>query len=380
MAAIGVGVIGCGYWGPNLIRNFARHDDATMVSVCDMQLDRAKKVAGWYGIPSVTDDPSALINNPDVSLVVVATPAGSHYSLAKAALEAGKHVLIMKPMTTRSDQAEELIDLAERKGVLLAVDHTFVYTSGVRMMREIVAAGELGDVFYLDSVRINLGVFQSDVNVIWDLGPHDISIIDYVLGGQLPSEVSAITAAHAGSRHENIAYLTMRYGPSVLAHVHVNWLAPAKIRRTIVGGSNKMLVYDEMQPSEKLLIYDRGVTISPWEDPEEIYSQLVSYRTGDVRAPRLDEREALATEVDEILAAIGGGSPPIGDAALGLRTVQILEAAERSARDGSRPVVLGRDVAPGTAAFTIAGNGNLNGNGNGSGNGHAAFPARTTGE
>jgi predicted dehydrogenase len=345
MRPVGVGVIGCGYWGPNLIRNFARHDGASVVAVCDMQVDRATKVARWYGVPTVVSDPMVLIDDPQVDIVVVATPAGSHYELAKAAIAAGKHVLLMKPMTTRSDHAEELIALAERAGVLLAVDHTFVYTGAVRMMREMVAAGDLGDVFYLDSVRINLGVFQSDVNVIWDLGPHDISIIDYVLGGVLPNEVSAITAAHAGSRHANIAYLTMRYGPNVLAHVHVNWLAPAKIRRTIVGGSRQMLVYDDMQPSEKLLVYDRGVTISPWDDPEQIYSQLVSYRSGEVRAPRLDDREALAVEVDEIVGAIGGGSMPVGDAALGLRTVRILEAAERSARDGSRPVTLNPDPA-----------------------------------
>lgn len=358
MERLGIGVIGCGYWGPNLIRNFARHDDAYVAAICDMQIDRASRVAGWYGVSAVTDDPAMLINNPEVSLVVVATPAGSHYRLAKAAIEAGKHVLIMKPMTTRTDHAEELIELARAQGVLLAVDHTFVYTAAVRKMREIVVAGDLGDVFYLDSVRINLGVFQSDVNVIWDLGPHDISIIDYVLGGRLPSEVSAVTAAHAGSRHENIAYLTMRYGPNVLAHVHVNWLAPAKIRRTIVGGSKQMLVYDDMQPSEKLLVYDRGVTISPWEDPEEIYNQLVSYRTGDVTAPRLDDREALATEVDDVVRAIRGGPPPLSDAALGLRTVQILEAAERSARDGSRPVTLDGARTPplaATTAFAVGG-------------------------
>lgn len=352
---LGVGVIGCGYWGPNLIRNFARHDVAFMAAVCDEQIDRAAKQADWYGIPKVTNDAADLIADPNVSLVVIATPARTHFRLAKAAIAAGKHVLLTKPMTTRSDEAEELVELARQAGVLLAVDNTFVYTAGVRKMREIVAAGELGDVFYLDSVRINLGVFQSDVNVIWDLGPHDISIIDYVLGGTLPSEVSAITAAHAGSRHENIAYLTMRYGPSVLAHVHVNWLAPAKIRRTIVGGSNKMLVYDEMQPAEKLLVYDRGVTISPWEDPEEIYNQLVSYRTGDVRAPRLDEREALATEVDEIVSAIAEGTPLVGDAALGLRTVQVLEAAERSARDGSRPIALGGVLAQTVKAIPVIG-------------------------
>lgn len=337
---VGVGVIGCGYWGPNLVRNFARHDESRVVALCDAQIDRAEKVAEWSGAQMITSDPAALIANPAVELVVVATPSGTHHSLAKAAIEAGKHVLIMKPMTTRVDHAEELVDLAAHHGVLLAVDHTFIYTGAVRKMRELVDSGELGEIYYVDSVRINLGVFQSDVNVIWDLAPHDVSIIDYVLGGQSPTEVSAIGAAHAGSRHENIAYLTMKYGPSVLAHVHVNWLAPAKIRRTIVGGSRQMLVYDDMSPSEKLLVYDRGVTISPWDDPEAIYNQLVSYRSGDMHAPRLDDREALAVESDDLITAILDGGSVTADGASGLRTVRILDAAERSVRDAGRPTLV----------------------------------------
>jgi len=275
--------------------------------------------------------------------VIVATPARTHAALAKAAIEAGKHVLIMKPMTTSVEDAEELVDLAEQHGVIVAVDHTFVYTGAVRMMRQLVESGALGEIFYVDSVRINLGVFQSDVNVIWDLGPHDVSIIDYVLGGILPTQVSAVGAAHAGSRRENIAYLTMRYGPNVVGHVHVNWLAPAKIRRTIVGGSKQMIVYDDMQPSEKLLIYDKGVTIAPDDDPEKVYGELVSYRSGDVLAPRLDDREALSVEVDEIIRCILDGGTPTADGAAGLRTVRVLEAAARSARDGSHPVELDAD-------------------------------------
>jgi predicted dehydrogenase len=311
------------------------------VALCDAQLERAERVAAGTGAQLVTTDASQLIAHPDVDLVVVATPSGTHYPLARAAIEAGKHVLIMKPMTTRVDEAEELVALAQTHGVLLAVDHTFVYTGAVRRMRSMVESGELGDIYYLDSVRINLGLFQSDVNVIWDLAPHDISIIDYVLGGRIPDEVSAIGAAHAGSRHENIAYVTMKYGPNVLAHVHVNWLAPAKVRRTIVGGSRKMMIYDDVQPSEKLLVYDRGVTIAPWDDPEALYSsQMVSYRSGDMHAPRLDDREALSLEADELIAAILYGGSVVADGASGLRTVRILDAAERSVRDGGRPVML----------------------------------------
>jgi predicted dehydrogenase len=332
------GVIGCGYWGPNLIRNFIFHDEATVQAVCDAVPARVDRIARLYRVPHTTTNPEELINSPDIDLVVVATPARTHAALAKAAIEAGKHVLIMKPMTTSVEDAEELISLAEQRGVLLAVDHTFVFTGAVRMMRELVASGALGEIFYVDSVRINLGVFQSDVNVIWDLAPHDVSIIDYVLGGILPTQVSAVGAAHAGSRRENIAYLTMQYGSSIIGHVHVNWLAPAKIRRTIVGGSKQMIVYDDMQPSEKLLIYDKGVTIAPDDDPEKVYGELVSYRSGDVLAPRLDDREALAVEVDEVINAILRGGDLSVDGHAGLRTVTVLEAAARSAREGSKPI------------------------------------------
>jgi predicted dehydrogenase len=334
------GIIGCGYWGPNLVRNLIHHEESTVEVVCDAAQDRVERIARLYRVPTTTTDPQELIHSPDVDLVVVATPARTHAALAKAALTAGKHVLIMKPMTTSVEDAEELIDLAKERGLVLAVDHTFVFTGAVRRMRELVASGALGEIFYVDSVRINLGVFQSDVNVIWDLAPHDVSIIDYVLGGVLPTQVSAVGAAHAGSRRENIAYLTMQYGSSIIGHVHVNWLAPAKIRRTIVGGSKQMIVYDDMQPSEKLLIYDKGVTIAPGDDPEKVYGELVSYRSGDVLAPRLDDREALAVEIDEVVNAILRGGPLSSDGYAGLRAVTVLEAAARSARDGSMPIDL----------------------------------------
>jgi predicted dehydrogenase len=335
-AKVRVGVIGCGYWGPNLIRNFARNDRSSVTAVCDSQLERAEKVGNWYGVPLVTADPADVIGSPDVDLVVVATPSRTHFALASQAILAGKHVLVMKPMTTSVAQAEELVDLAARQGVILAVDHTFVYSGAVRKIRELVATGDLGDVFYVDSVRINLGIFQSDVNVIWDLAAHDVSIIDFVLGGRLPTDVSAVGAAHAGSWAHNIAYLTMRYEPNILAHVHVNWLAPAKIRRTIVGGSRQMVVYDDTQPAEKVMVYDRGVSIAPWSNPEDVYGHLVSYRSGDMWAPRLDDREALAVEADHLLDCILAGRQPITDGAAGLRTVRILEAADLSARNGQQ--------------------------------------------
>ena len=331
------GVIGCGYWGPNLIRNFLHNDQSTVTAVSDALPERSAKLARLHGIGMSTADPMELIRSNDVDLVVVATPARSHADLAKAAILAGKHVLITKPMTTSVAEAEELLYLADREGVVVAVDHTFVYTGAVRKMRDLVTSGALGELFYVDSVRINLGLFQSDVNVIWDLAAHDVSIIDYLVGGVMPTHVSAVAAAHAGSRVENIAYLTLRYGASVIAHVHVNWLAPAKIRRTIVGGSKQMIVYDDMQPSEKLMIYDKGVTISPGADPQRLYNEMVSYRSGDVLAPRIDDREALSVEVTEIIDRILHGGPLSADGESGLRIVRVLDAAARSARFGSHP-------------------------------------------
>lgn len=348
---IGVGVVGCGYWGPNLIRNFARQPHARVSAVCDMRYERAAKAGAEFRIDGITDNAAELVASPVVDLVVVATPSFNHYEVAKAAIRHGKHVLVMKPLTTRVDHAEELVEMAERQGVVLAVDHTFVYTGAVQKLREMVAGGEFGEIYYLDSVRINLGLFQSDVNVVWDLAPHDVSIIDYVLGGILPTEVSAVGACHAGSRTENIAYLTMRYGPSTLAHVHVNWLAPAKIRRTIVGGSKRMAVYDDMDPSEKVKIYDKGVTITPASSPDEVYGQLVSYRSGDMHAPRLNMQEALAVESEHVLTCIRTGGTPRADGHAGLRSVRILEAAQRSIEANSAVVAMpGRPFDTGVPA------------------------------
>ena len=284
MRSIRVGIIGCGYWGPNLVRNFARHQYSEVEAVCDMRYERAMRVGAEYRIPMVTDQPAELFANPELDLIVVATPSFSHYPLAKAALEAGKHVLVMKPLATRTDHAEELCALAERQGVLLAVDHTFVFTGAVRKMKELIAAGEIGDLYYFDSVRINLGLIQTDVNVVWDLAPHDVSIMDYLIGRE-PVSVSATGAAHGGSPTENIAYLTVRYEGSLIGHVHVNWLAPAKVRRTILGGSKKMMIYDDMEASEKLKVYDKGFSIATDPTVEKEYQLMISYRSGDMHAP-----------------------------------------------------------------------------------------------
>jgi predicted dehydrogenase len=329
--AVRVGVIGCGYWGPNLVRNFARHPHSEIVAVCDARYERASRVGAEYRIPTITDQPQELLKAPDLDLVVIATPSFTHFELAREALARGKHVLVMKPLATRAEQAEELCALAERQGVVLAVDHTFVFTGAVRKMRELIQGGEVGELYYFDSVRINLGLIQTDVNVIWDLAPHDVSIMDHLIG-QEPVSVTAVGATHGGSPTENIAYLTVRYTGSLLGHVHVNWLAPAKVRRTIVGGSKRMLIYDDMEPSEKLKVYDKGFSVS--SSPESDYQLMISYRSGDMHAPQLDMREALAVEAENVIRAIQGKEPPVVDGRAGWRVVRILEAAQRSIAGG----------------------------------------------
>jgi len=338
MPPLRVGVVGCGYWGPNLVRNFARHADVKVEAVCDRELKRAERTGAEYRVPTVTDQPRRLFEDRSLDLIVVATPTATHFDLTRAALDAGKHALVMKPLTSSSEQAEELATLAVKRGVLLAVDHTFVFTGAVRKMKELVASGALGELYYFDSVRVNLGLFQSDINVIWDLAPHDISILDYLVGGE-PEEIVAVGVAHGQSPTENIAYITLKYPNSFLAHVHVNWLAPAKVRQLILGGSRKMLVYDDVQPSEKVKVYDKGVSFQNDGDGDP-YKFMVSYRSGDMVAPQLDGKEALAVEVDNIVKAICAKEPLVSDGAAGVRVVRLLEAAQRSIAEGGAPLRL----------------------------------------
>ena len=340
MRTVRVGVIGCGYWGPNLVRNFARHPHSQVEAVCDARYERAARLGGEYRVPMITDRPNDLLRAPELDLVVIATPSCTHHPLVKAALEAGKHVLVMKPLATRVADAEALCQLAERQGLLLAVDHTFVFTGAVRRMKQLIQAGDIGDLYYFDSVRINLGLFQTDVNVVWDLAPHDVAIMDYLIG-QEPIAVSATGASHGGSPTENIAYVTVRYQGSLIGHVHVNWLAPAKVRRTIVGGSKKMMIYDDMEPSEKLKVYDKGFSIATDLSVEKEYQLMISYRSGDMHAPQLDTREALAVEADNVIDAINGKGDLVVTGRAGWRVVRILEAAQGSIELGgtSVPVV-----------------------------------------
>ncbi len=326
-----VGVIGYGYWGPNLLRNMAETRGAQVVACSDLDPDRLALAHSRYPTLRTTTDYRDLIDDDEIDAILIATPVSTHYQLAKEALEAGKHVLVEKPLAPCAAQCEELAALAVAKHLVLMVDHTFLYTGAVRKIKQLIDADELGDIYYFDSVRINLGLFQHDTNVIWDLAPHDVSIMIHLLN-RAPERVSAVGASHVNERVENIAYLTMSFPNQLLAHLHVNWLAPAKVRRTIIGGSKKMVVYDDMDMSEKVKVYDSGARLS--NDPEHIYRTMVEYRTGDMYAPKLDKAEALAVECAHFVSCIREGTPPISGADLGLQTVRILEAANRSLRAG----------------------------------------------
>ncbi len=326
---IKVGVIGYGYWGPNLVRNFMEAPGSTVMAVSDLRCERLQSLGDRYPTIKTTTNTDELLNDPAIDALVIATPVSSHFELGMAALKAGKHVLVEKPLASNSEQAEQLIAEAARRQRVLMVDHTFVYTGAVRKIRELITKNGLGDIYYYDAVRVNLGLFQHDVNVIWDLAIHDLSIMDYVLPNKATA-VSATGISHIPGQPENVAYITLFFDNPQIAHVHVNWLTPVKVRHTLIGGSEKMILYDDLEPSEKVKIYDKGVTIS--QSPEAVYEMLVSYRSGDMWAPRLDATEALQVEAQHFIDCIEHGKEPITDGQTGLRLVQIVEAAEKSLR------------------------------------------------
>lgn len=330
---IRVGVIGYGYWGPNLVRNFMLAPGSAVTRVCDLREERLTSLRKVYPALKTCSRPTDMINDPEIDAVVIATPVSSHFELALAALQAGKHVLVEKPLAATSDQARKLVDEAAARKLVLMVDHTFVYTDAVRKIREMIAAGELGQIYYYDAVRVNLGLFQHDVNVIWDLAIHDLSIMDYVLP-EKPIAVSATGISHIPGQPENVAFITLFFASSQIAHVHVNWLTPVKVRHTLIGGSEKMILYDDLEPSEKLKVYDKGIRVTP--GPEDVYRMLVSYRLGDMWAPRLDNTEALQTEALHFVDCIEQGRQPETDGVAGLRMVNMIEAADTSLRDRGR--------------------------------------------
>lgn len=331
-----VAVIGAGYWGPNLIRNFLSADNVDGVLACDRDADRLAKMRKmFYGIET-SEDHREVIARPDVDIVVIATPVSSHHEIAKAALLAGKHCFIEKPMTASVAEAEDLIEIAASKNLKLFVDHTFIYTGAVRKMKEIITSGRLGEIYYFDSVRINLGLFQHDVNVIWDLAPHDLSIMDYLLE-QKPAAVSAVGSCHVGNGLEDIAYLTLEFENNLIAHFHVNWLAPMKIRKTLIGGTKSMIVYDDTEASEKVKIYDKGIDVTTREG---VYDTLVQYRTGDMLSPKLDQEEALSVGTRHFLDCILNDTKPLTDGNAGLNVVRVLEASAISIKDRGRLIEL----------------------------------------
>jgi len=335
MKPINVGVIGCGYWGPNLIRNFVDNDSAQLRWICDVDERRLTEMLRRYPFAQTTTDYQKLIGDSELDAVAVVTPVATHFSIASEFLRAGKHVLLEKPLAATVQQSEQLVELAQQHARTLMVDHTFVYTGAVRKMKEIVSSAELGDLLYFDSVRINLGLFQRDINVLWDLAPHDLSIMDYLIERQ-PEGLSAIGSCHIEEGIENIAYLIMKFPGDFIAHFHFNWLAPVKIRHTLIAGSSKMILYDDIEPTEKVRVYDKGVTANRVADREAAYQTLVSYRTGDVWAPKLDTTEALRYVVAEFLDSIRASRAPLTDGPAGLRVVRLLEAAQKSIKCGGQ--------------------------------------------
>jgi predicted dehydrogenase len=334
---IGVGVIGYGYWGPNLVRNFVATEETRVAMVCDRDQDRLAKVQSLYPAVRVTRSAEELIADPEIDAVIVATPVDAHFPLAMAALKAGKHVLVEKPMASSAEQARQLIDEAQKRGLVLAVDHTFVYTAAVRKMYDIIRTDAFGKVRYYDSTRVNLGLFQHDVNVLWDLAVHDLSIMHYILDAA-PVAVSATGNSHMPGQPEYAAFLTVFFNDDTIAHINVNWLSPVKIRRTLVGGEKQMIVYDDLETSEKIKLYDKGITVT--HTPEQVHKLLISYRTGDLWSPNLPATEALAVEAKHFAACVNGEESPLTGGEAGLEIVRILEAANESIRNRGAPVPL----------------------------------------
>lgn len=336
--ALKIGVIGCGYWGPNLIRNFNAVDGVEVTAVCDMREERLAFVRKQFPfVRKLTKSPDDILKAPDIDAVVVATPVSTHYELGMEALSGGKHLFVEKPFTATTEQAESLIEAAEKRNLRIMVDHTFIYTGAVRTIKSYIDDGHVGDIYYFDSVRVNLGLFQHDVNVVWDLAPHDVSIMDHLLG-RSPEAISATGVAHFEGGIENIAYISTYYPNNLIGHIHVNWLAPVKVRKTLLSGSKKMIIYDDTEPSEKVKIYDRGVDLV--QDKDQIYDILIQYRTGDMLAPKIDLTEALKVISQEFYDAITEDRPALTDGLAGLRVVRILQAANQSIRRGGELIRL----------------------------------------
>ncbi len=329
-STVNIGVIGAGYWGPNLVRNFSSIDGCEVRYVCDLDEGRLAKIQSAYPLVRTTTSYTTLISDPEVHAIAIATPVFTHFELAYAALSAGKHVLLEKPMASTVKECDTLIELARSKGVHLLIDHTFLYTSAVSKIKELVDAGVLGDLYYFDSERINLGLIQPDVNVLWDLAPHDISIMNYLFEGSRPVSVFAAGTQHVTSNAHEMAHLTINYDSGLVGHIHASWLSPVKIRKILIGGSKKMVLYNDMEPSEKIRIYDKSVEV----DLSTETPSAPVYRSGDIVIPALENSEALAKEARHFVACVRGSEKPFVDGEQGRDVIRILTACDESLRTG----------------------------------------------
>src|SRR2546425_1223966 len=332
---IRIGVIGYGYWGPNIARNLRALEGCQVAAICDQSPAALKRANQSYPDLPVTTKPSELLTSPQIDAVAVVTPVCTHFELAKAALENGKHVFVEKPFTSTTQQAEELIELAERKNLRIMVDHTFLFTGAVRKIRQLIEEGVLGDLYYYDSTRLNLGLFQHDVSVVWDLAPHDLSIMDFLIQDK-PQAVIATGEAHLNGL-EDVAFITVYFPRNTIAHINVNWLSPVKIRTTLIGGEKKMLVWNDLEADEKIKVYDKGAQMN---NGQGLYDLLVSYRSGDMWAPRVEQAEALRVELAQFIDCVTSDLAPVNDGVAGARVVKILEAADRSLKERGKAVHL----------------------------------------
>jgi len=336
---INIGLIGFGYWGPNLARNFNCESDLCLSAICEFSKDRLQAAGRLYQHVKLFNNIDDFFNDTSLDAIAIATPVATHYELARKALETGRHVWLEKPMTQTLAQAEELIELAEKKNKVLMVDHTFVYTGAVRKIKDLIEKGELGELIYYDSTRVNLGLFQQDVNVIWDLAPHDISILDYLMPFEKVA-VSATGSHYYGNGIVPKSLLTIYMENNVVGHINVSWLSPVKIRQTLIGGNSKMILYDDNQPSEKIKIYDKGVDLQHSNSWEELYHLKVQYRVGDMYAPKIDDQEALERGAEHFADCLLNGKQPLTGGRAGLEVVKVLVASEESLKNRGAPVEL----------------------------------------
>lgn len=319
------GVIGYGYWGPNIVRNLVNLEGSQVIAIAEINAGARARAQKAYPSVKVTADASEVITSTAIDAVAVVSPVWTHYELTKAALQNGKHVFVEKPFTSNTAQAEELINLAQQKNLRIMVDHTFLFTGAVRKICQLLDEGSLGNLYYYDSTRVNLGLFQHDINVLWDLAPHDLSIMDHVLKGR-PEAIVATGQGHLNG-HEDVAFMTLYFPEKVIAHINVNWLSPVKVRTTLIGGEKRMLVWNDLEADEKIKVYDKGVKIT---NREGLYELLVSYRSGDMWSPQLEQVEALRQELSYFVECVSNGKEPFNDGCAGLRVVQMLEAASES--------------------------------------------------